>query len=96
MTAGADGWPESHDAASSPRIIMGGAPLLGQLTGIGHYTRQLMSALHEHELVADLKVWGDVGFIKPTTDLLTGQANWARLAEVNPDRAHTTIAQSLT
>lgn len=95
MTAGADGWPESRDAASSPRIIMGGAPLLGQLTGIGHYTRQLISALREHELVADLKVWGDVGFIKPTTDLLTGRVSRTLRADATPDRAYTTIRQSL-
>ncbi len=95
MTPAADRRAKSRDPASSPRIILGGAPLLGQLTGIGHYTRQLISALLEHKLVADLKVWGDAGFIEPTTEVLTGQARSILRADAIPGRANTTIRQSL-
>ena len=48
---------------SLTRAIIGGTPLLGQLTGIGHYTRQLVTALQAHELLAELKLWADVSFI---------------------------------
>jgi alpha-1,3-rhamnosyl/mannosyltransferase len=44
---------------------MGGTPLLGHLTGIGHYTRQLGHALQTQGLLEDLKLWGDIGFIDP-------------------------------
>ena len=46
-----------------PKVIVGGTPLLGQLTGIGHYTRQLTSALIEQDLVAELKLWGDASLL---------------------------------
>ena len=95
MTAGADGRAESCDSALLPRIIVGGAPLLGQLTGIGHYTRQLISALREHELIADLKVWGDVGFFEPKKEVLSGQASSTLRADAIPGKANTTIKQSL-
>ena len=44
---------------------MGGTPLLGHLTGIGHYTRQLGHALQTQGLLEDLKLWGDIGFLDP-------------------------------
>ena len=50
-------------ASALPSVIVGGLPLLGRLTGIGHYTRQLVSALHAHQLVSRLRLWGDVSFI---------------------------------
>ena len=95
MNAVADERAASRDSTSLPLIIVGGAPLLGQLTGIGHYTRQLISALREHELIADLKVWGDVDFIDPAIELLTGQASSDTRAGAPPRRANTTIKQSL-
>ena len=51
------------------RAILGGTPLLGQLTGIGHYTRQLVTALQSQNLLEELKLWGDVSFIDPATAL---------------------------
>ena len=54
-----------------PKVIVGGTPLLGQLTGIGHYTRQLTSALIEQDLVAELKLWGDASFIELESVLFT-------------------------
>lgn len=57
--------------SAPPRVIVGGTPLLGQLTGIGHYTRQLCTALIEQELVAELKLWGDASFIDPESVLFT-------------------------
>lgn len=47
-----------------PFVILGSVALLGKLTGIGHYTRQLIMAIRQNELVADLKMWGDVGFLR--------------------------------
>ena len=54
-----------------PKVIVGGTPLLGQLTGIGHYTRQLTAALIEQDLVAELKLWGDASFIDLESVLFT-------------------------
>ena len=51
--------------SSRPSVVMGGTPLLGHLTGIGHYTRQLGHALQAQGLLEDLKLWGDVGFLDP-------------------------------
>ena len=62
-------------ASALPNVIIGGLPLLGRLTGIGHYTRQLVSALHAHRLVSRLRLWGDVSFIDDAavlTDVTTG------------------------
>ena len=54
-----------------PKVIVGGTPLLRQLTGIGHYTRQLTGALIEQDLVAELKLWGDASFINLESVLFT-------------------------
>jgi len=54
----------------SLRVIISGTPLLGQLTGIGHYTRQLVTALQTYNLLEELKLWGDVSFIDPAAVLL--------------------------
>ena len=48
-----------------PNVILGGVPLLGKLTGIGHYTRQLAVAIQKNQLVGDFKLWGDIGFLHP-------------------------------
>lgn len=59
-----------HGSADKPiRVIIGGTPLLGQLTGIGHYTRQLVTALQTQNLLGELKLWGDVSFMNPDTVL---------------------------
>ena len=65
-------------ASALPNVIIGGLPLLGRLTGIGHYTRQLVSALHAHQLVSRLRLWGDVSFIDDAA-VLTGRRLEARL-----------------
>ncbi len=54
---------EPTGATVGPNVIIGGAPLLGKLTGIGHYTRQLASALDEYELLSDLRLMGDFSFL---------------------------------
>ena len=60
----------AHGIVDKPmRAIVGGTPLLGQLTGIGHYTRQLVTALQTQHLLEELKLWGDVSFIDPATVL---------------------------
>ena len=63
----------SHPLSSSalPKVIIGGTPLLGELTGIGHYTRQLVTALQTHQLVSQLRLWGDVSFIDGAAVLTT-------------------------
>ena len=63
----------SHQVSSSalPKVIIGGTPLLGKLTGIGHYTRQLVTALQTHQLVSQLRLWGDVSFIDGAAVLTT-------------------------
>ena len=53
-----------------PNVIIGGTPLLGRLTGIGHYTRQLVSALHGYQLVSRLRLWGDISFIDDAAVLM--------------------------
>lgn len=52
-----------NDSPALPNIIMGGTSLLGDLTGIGHYTRELTGALVSQQLLGDLKLWGDVSFL---------------------------------
>ncbi|MEL0138573.1 MAG: hypothetical protein VW806_13965, partial [Halieaceae bacterium] len=60
----------AHGSSDKPiRVIIGGTPLLGQLTGIGHYTRQLVTALQTQNLLGELKLWGDVSFMNPDTVL---------------------------
>lgn len=54
---------DQSSASALPNVIIGGTPLLGRLTGIGHYTRQLVSALHRYQLVSRLRLWGDISFI---------------------------------
>ena len=63
----------SHQVSSSalPKVIIGGTPLLGKLTGIGHYTRQLVTALQTHQLLSQLRLWGDVSFIDGAAVLTT-------------------------
>ena len=60
----------AHGSSDKPiRVIIGGTPLLGRLTGIGHYTRQLVTALQTQNLLGELKLWGDVSFMNPATVL---------------------------
>ena len=63
----------SHPLSSSalPKVIIGGTPLLGKLTGIGHYTRQLVGALQTNQLVSQLRLWGDISFIDDAAVLTT-------------------------
>ena len=63
----------SHPLSSSalPNVIIGGTPLLGKLTGIGHYTRQLVGTLQTHQLVSQLRLWGDISFIDDAAVLTT-------------------------
>ncbi len=44
-------------------VVLGGAPLLGRLTGIGRYTYELARALVASQIVDDLKLWGDLSFL---------------------------------
>ncbi len=44
-------------------VVLGGTPLLGRLTGIGRYTLELAKALIDSQVVDDLRLWGDVGFL---------------------------------
>ena len=44
-------------------VVLGGAPLLGRLTGIGRYTYELARALVASQIVDDLKLWGDLRFL---------------------------------
>ena len=44
-------------------VVLGGAPLLGRLTGIGRYTYELARALVASQIVNDLKLWGDLSFL---------------------------------
>ena len=63
----------SHQLSSLalPKVIIGGTPLLGKLTGIGHYTRQLVGALQTHQLASQLRLWGDISFIDDAAALTT-------------------------
>ena len=45
------------------RLILGADPLLNPATGIGHYTRHLLLALHNRNLVSDLKLYADGRFL---------------------------------
>ena len=45
------------------RLILGADPLLNPATGIGHYTRHLLLALHNLNLVSDLKLYADGRFL---------------------------------
>lgn len=53
--------PESP--AGPLNVVLGGAPLLGRLTGIGRYTCELARALVASQIVDDLKLWGDLRFL---------------------------------
>ena len=53
--------PESP--AGPLNVVLGGAPLLGRLTGIGRYTYELARALIASQIVDDLKLWGDLKFL---------------------------------
>ncbi len=53
--------PESP--ADPLNVVLGGAPLLGRLTGIGRYTYELARALVASQIVDDLKLWGDLRFL---------------------------------
>ena len=44
-------------------VVLGGVPLLGRLTGIGRYTHELARALLASQIVDDLRLWGDLGFL---------------------------------
>ena len=55
---------ERGQESVSPKVILGGTPLLGRLTGIGRYTTQLARSLVERQVVADLKLWGDFDFLR--------------------------------
>jgi glycosyltransferase involved in cell wall biosynthesis len=75
--------PRQMKSSSRPRVIMGGAPLLGRLTGIGHYTRQLAAALREHCLVAELQLWSGLGFLDDSYIQLSEEVNRGGSAAVN-------------
>ena len=47
----------------SLNVVLGGAPLLGRLTGIGRYTYELARALVASKIVDDLRLWGDLRFL---------------------------------
>jgi len=52
------------DSPAGPlNVVLGGAPLLGRLTGIGRYTYELARALVASQIVDDLKLWGDLSFL---------------------------------
>ena len=53
--------PESP--AGPLNVVLGGAPLLGRLTGIGRYTYELARALVASQIVDDLRLWGDLSFL---------------------------------
>ena len=53
--------PESP--AGPLNVVLGGAPLLGRLTGIGRYTYELARALVASQIVDDLRLWGDLRFL---------------------------------
>ena len=53
-----------HESAAGPlNVVLGGAPLLGRLTGIGRYTYELARALVASQIVDDLRLWGDLRFL---------------------------------
>ena len=72
----------TDSSSSRPSVVMGGTPLLGHLTGIGHYTRQLGHALYAQGLLEDLKLWGDIGFLDP--ELVSASAASPATAEDAP------------
>ena len=53
----------STDITKPTRLILGADPLLNPATGIGHYTRHLLLALHNRNLVSDLKLYADGRFL---------------------------------
>jgi glycosyltransferase involved in cell wall biosynthesis len=53
--------PESP--AGPLNVVLGGAPLLGRLTGIGRYTYELARALVASQIIDDLRLWGDLRFL---------------------------------
>ena len=53
----------STDITKPTRLILGADPLLNPATGIGHYTRHLLLALHNRKLVCDLKLYADGRFL---------------------------------
>ena len=55
--------PESPDGPLN--VVLGGAPLLGRVTGIGRYTYELARALVASQIVDDLRLWGDLRFLDP-------------------------------
>lgn len=86
-------------ASALPNVIIGGLPLLGRLTGIGHYTRQLVSALHAHQLVSRLRLWGDVSFIDDAavlTDATIGTGTGADAETVARDDESANVASTAT
>ena len=83
------------ESLSLPRVIMGGAPLLGRLTGIGHYTRQLAAALQEHSLVADLQLWSGLGFLDDSFIQLSEEANRESAASGSRGLTRRTVTRAL-
>ena len=57
--------PAGSDRAPSSKtsVVLGAMPLLGTLTGIGQYVRQLAIALMDEQLVADLKLMAGSRFL---------------------------------
>ena len=51
-----------HDVEKAS-VILGALPLLGTLTGIGQYVRQLAAALLREQLVSELKLMADAHFL---------------------------------
>ena len=57
--------PAGADRAlsSKPSVVMGAMPLMGTLTGIGQYVRQLAIALINEQLLADLQLMAGARFL---------------------------------
>jgi len=57
--------PEGADRALSSKasVVMGAMPLMGTLTGIGQYVRQLAIALINEQLLADLQLMAGARFL---------------------------------
>ncbi|MDA9677873.1 glycosyltransferase family 4 protein [bacterium] len=83
------------ESLSLPRVIMGGAPLLGRLTGIGHYTRQLAVALQEHGLLADLQLWSGLRFLDESFTQLSEEANRGSAAAGSRGLTRRTVTRAL-
>ena len=76
----------SIDSKKPTRLILGADPLLNPATGIGHYTRHLLLALHHGNLVSDLKLYADGRFLPREQHLNSAEppAFWDVTSALNP------------